>query len=221
MSNISTGVLILPTVLNAPKVPISQTIKPFTSARKDQIIEVAKKLIIDEGVSAVTMRRVARELGISPGNLHYHFPNYGLMLTAIVDAVLAPYLTKFAALKAESQGDPVTALTAVIEYVLDDLGKKETTIFFPELWALANRDDKAEQQMRKLYDIYMSVLVGLINNIRPDLNKKRTKEIALFICALIEGQTVFIGYESTHKQHRRALKDITLTTVLKLVMETD
>jgi AcrR family transcriptional regulator len=207
--------------LNDSKVPSSQKVKPFAGTRKDQIIEVAKKLIIDEGVSAVTMRRVARELGISPGNLHYHFPNYGLMLAAIVDAVLAPYLTRFEALKAESQGDPVTALTAVIEYVLDDLGNKETTMFFPELWVLANRDDKAEQQMRKLYDIYMAVLIGLINNIRPDLSKKRTKEIALFICALVEGQTVFIGYETTHKQHRKALKEITLTTVIKLVMETD
>jgi len=109
----------------------------------------------------------------------------------------------------------------VLEYVLNDLANKETTMFFPELWVLANRNDKAEQQMGKLYDTYMSVLIGLINNIRPDLNKKRTKEIALFICASIEGQTVFIGYETTHKQHRKALKKITLTTIMKLVMETD
>lgn len=216
--NNSTGALIL---TNASKVPSNRKAKQFAGTRKDQIIEVARKLMIDEGLSAVTMRRVARESGISPGNLHYHFSNYGLMLGALLDAVLEPYLIKFEALKAESQGNPVTALTAVLEYVLDDLGNKETTIFFPELWVLANRNDKAEQQMGKLYDTYMGVLIGLIKNIRPDLNKKRTKEIALFICASIEGQTVFIGYETTHKQHRKALKKITLTTIMKLVMETD
>ncbi len=216
--NNSTGALIL---TNASKVPSNRKAKQFAGTRKDQIIEVARKLMIDEGLSAVTMRRVARESGISPGNLHYHFSNYGLMLGALLDAVLEPYLIKFEALKAESQGNPVTALTAVLEYVLDDLGNKETTMFFPELWVLANRNDKAEQQMGKLYDTYMGVLIGLIKNIRPDLNKKRTKEIALFICASIEGQTVFIGYETTHKQHRKALKKITLTTIMKLVMETD
>ena len=216
--NNSTGALIL---TNASKVPSNRKAKQFAGTRKDQIIEVARKLMIDEGLSAVTMRRVARESGISPGNLHYHFSNYGLMLGALLDAVLEPYLIKFEALKAESQGNPVTALTAVLEYVLDDLGNKETTMFFPELWVLANRNDKAEQQMGKLYDTYMGVLIGLIKNIRPDLNKKRTKEIALFICASIEGQTVFIGYETTHKQHRKALKEITLTTIMKLVMETD
>ena len=216
--NNSTGALIL---TNASKVPSNRKAKQFAGTRKDQIIEVARKLMIDEGLSAVTMRRVARESGISPGNLHYHFSNYGLMLGALLDAVLEPYLIKFEALKAESQGNPVTAMTAVLEYVLNDLANKETTMFFPELWVLANRNDKAEQQMGKLYDTYMSVLIGLINNIRPDLNKKRTKEIALFICASIEGQTVFIGYETTHKQHRKALKKITLTTIMKLVMETD
>ena len=163
----------------ASKAPSSQKTTQFTGTRKAQIIDVAKNLMVDEGLSALTMRRVARESGISPGNLHYHFPNYGLMLGALVDAVLEPYLTKFEALKAESQGNPVTALTAVIESVIDDLGNKETTMFFPELWVLANRDDKAEQQMRKLYDAYMDVLIGLINNIRPDLNEKRVKEIAL------------------------------------------
>jgi len=206
---------------NTSKVPSNRKAKQFAGTRKDQIIEVARKLMIDEGLSAVTMRRVARESGISPGNLHYHFSNYGLMLGALLDAVLEPYLIKFEALKAESQGNPVTAMTAVLEYVLNDLANKETTMFFPELWVLANRNDKAEQQMGKLYDTYMSVLIGLIHNIRPDLNKKRTKEIALFICASIEGQTVFIGYETTHKQHRKALKKITLTTIMKLVMETD
>jgi len=75
--------------------------------------------------------------------------------------------------------------------------------------------------MRKLYDTYMNVLIGLINNIRPDLNEKRVKEIALFICASLEGQTVFIGYETTHRQHRKALKEIALKTMINLVIETD
>ena len=217
-SNYSTSALIL-TITSKP--PNRQKAKPFAGSRKDQIIDVARELMIDEGLSAVTMRRVARESGISPGNLHYHFSNYELMLGALLDAVLEPYLIKFETLKAESQGNPVTALTAVLEYVLDDLASKKTAMFFPELWVLANRDDKAEQQMGKLYDTYMGVLIGLINDIRPDLSKKRTKEIALYICASIEGQTVFIGYETTYKQHRKALKKITLTTIMKLVMETD
>jgi len=203
------------------KDPSNQKAKQSAGTRKDQIIEAAKNLMIDEGLSSLTMRRVARELGISPGNLHYHFPTYDLMLGALLEAVLEPYLTKFEGLKAESHGDPIMAFTTVLEYVLNDLGRKETTMFFPELWVLANRDDKGSDGMRKLYDAYMNVLIGLINNIRPDLNEKRVKEIALFICATIEGQTVFIGYKRTHEQHRKVLKEITLTTIMKLVMETD
>ena len=94
-------------------------------------------------------------------------------------------------------------------------------MFFPELWVLANRDAKAAQQMRRLYDTYMDVVAGLIAKARPDLEETRVTEITLFICASIEGQTVFIGYETTHKQHRKALKEIALKTMIKLVMETD
>ena len=67
----------------------------------------------------------------------------------------------------------------------------------------------------------MDVCVGLIAKARPDLDEQRVREIALFICASIEGQTVFIGYETTHKEHRKALKEIALKTMIKLVMETD
>ena len=177
--------------------------------------------MVEEGVSAVTMRRVARETGISPGNLHYHFASYDLLLEELVDWVLAPYLTSFEVLQKESGDDPIRALRATLEYVLDDLENKETTMFFPELWVLANRDSKATQQMRKLYDTYMDVLIGIVSKARPDLTEVRVREIALFICASIEGQTVFIGYETTHQQHRKALKELALTTMTKLVTETD
>lgn len=208
-------------VIAAIKVLADQKDRQPAGSRKAQFLEVARKLMVEEGLSAVTMRRIAREAGISPGNLHYHFPSHDLLLEELFDSILEPYLNMFEVLKAESRDDPMTALKAVLEYVLDDLGHKETTMFFPELWVLANRDDKAAQQMRKLYDTYMDVLIGLIGNARPDLGETRVKEIALFICASIEGQTVFIGYETTHKQHRKALKEIALTTLTKLVMETD
>ena len=208
-------------MIAAIKILAEQRDKQPGGRRRDQILEIAKNLMVDEGVSAVTMRRVAREAGISPGNLHYHFPVYDLLLEELVDWVLAPYLATFEILKADSGNDAIHALRAVLEYVLNDLENKETTMFFPELWVLANRDDKAAQQMRRLYYTYMDVVAGLITKARPDLTDARVREITLFICASIEGQTVFIGYETTHRQHRKALKEIALKTMIKLVMETD
>lgn len=40
---------------------------------RDRILEAARTLFNDEGLAQVSTNRIATELDISPGNLHYHF----------------------------------------------------------------------------------------------------------------------------------------------------
>jgi AcrR family transcriptional regulator len=40
---------------------------------RDRILDAARRLFNDEGLPAVSTHRIAAEVGISPGNLHYHF----------------------------------------------------------------------------------------------------------------------------------------------------
>ncbi len=42
---------------------------------KDKILKAAKKLIVKNGYSAVSSRKIAKESKISVGTLFYHFPN--------------------------------------------------------------------------------------------------------------------------------------------------
>ncbi len=42
---------------------------------KDKILKVAKKLIVKNGYSAISSRRIAKESKISVGTLYHHFPN--------------------------------------------------------------------------------------------------------------------------------------------------
>lgn len=58
------------------------------SARRDQLLAVAARLIASRGYSATTVRDIADEAGILSGSLYHHFSSK----EAILDEILRPFL---------------------------------------------------------------------------------------------------------------------------------
>lgn len=57
---------------------------------RSEVVDAAVRLLDDYGLADLTMRRLARELGVSPGALYWHFANKQDLLGAVSDRVLAP-----------------------------------------------------------------------------------------------------------------------------------
>ena len=52
---------------------------------KDRIVESSRELFNEFGVQAITTNHIAAHLGISPGNLYYHFRNKEDIISSIYD----------------------------------------------------------------------------------------------------------------------------------------
>jgi AcrR family transcriptional regulator len=52
--------------------------------RQRDILEVARRLLSDDGVDALTLGRIARELGIKPPSLYKHFAGKGQLEAALM-----------------------------------------------------------------------------------------------------------------------------------------
>ena len=190
-------------------------------SRVRTILTTARRLLIDEGAAALTMRRVAREVGISPGNLHYYYATRSDLLEDLLTDVIEGYLHQFDELRTAAGVNPSDQLRAVLEFVIGDLSTRDTTLFFPELWAMANREAVAAQQMEALYARYRAVLEELIGRVNPRLTSERSQALALFISASIEGQTMFIGHERPHSRQAETVKQIAVNSFLNLVQHAD
>lgn len=59
--------------------------KPLT---KERIVAAALGLIDSEGLGALSMRRLGKELGVDPMAVYYHVPNKSALYDAIMDEVL-------------------------------------------------------------------------------------------------------------------------------------
>jgi TetR/AcrR family tetracycline transcriptional repressor len=57
---------------------------------KRDVVEAATRLLDSYGIADLTMRRLARELDVSPGALYWHFANKQQLLGAVADRILEP-----------------------------------------------------------------------------------------------------------------------------------
>lgn len=71
---------------------------------KDKILLTSLKLLNEQGVKSVTIRHIAKEMGISHGNLGYHYPN----LDTIIQDLYFQLVSLMNAEIEKLQGDPVS-----------------------------------------------------------------------------------------------------------------
>src|SRR5438093_9069858 len=63
--------------------------KPLSAER---IVEAAIELVADEGLDALSMRRLGAALGVEAMSLYRHFPSKAVLLEAVVGRLLAELL---------------------------------------------------------------------------------------------------------------------------------
>jgi AcrR family transcriptional regulator len=62
-----------------------------SEVRRGQIAEAALKLVVSEGVSALTVKNIAREVGVTPPALYRHYAGKTEILAAALDHIVGIY----------------------------------------------------------------------------------------------------------------------------------
>lgn len=81
---------------------------------RETLVRACLELIRAEGIGAVSLRRVAREAGVSPGAPYHHFPDRSALLTAIAGEGFAMLEQRLVEARARA-ASPSAALTAMTE----------------------------------------------------------------------------------------------------------
>jgi AcrR family transcriptional regulator len=80
--------------MNTPFSPPARNRKPRGQGafRRGEILAVATRIFLEEGVAHATMRRIAAGVGVSPTALYVYFPDKDAILAAIAEAWFAELL---------------------------------------------------------------------------------------------------------------------------------
>jgi AcrR family transcriptional regulator len=95
-------------------------------ARERQVIEASWRVIVRDGVAALTVRNVAREAGLAPSSLRYVFPTQASVREKAIDAVLRQLRERVAAIPADSPDWAPKALEELLP--LDGMRRMELEV---------------------------------------------------------------------------------------------
>jgi AcrR family transcriptional regulator len=160
----------------------------------DSILQAALTVLINEGATAFSIRRIAAACDMKVGNVSYHFPRKEMLVHVLLDDLFKSYDAKLELSVRKPDISVDERLRMVIIMCLDDISSKRTTHLFSELWALANHNEFIAEKVRAFYKSVHDVIGEYVHALNPALTEHEVQTVSLFISASMEGTTPFLGY---------------------------
>lgn len=184
-------------------------------AKRQQILDTAKQMLLDGGVDAFVLRDVAERVGITHGNLQYYFRTKQELMVAIFDQEIAKYT--------DSLQDAVAATTtkrgrlgAIIDAGLKELRSPDTALW-RMVMSMADHSPDMAALLKKENDLYQSVVVKELKQIAPQLSSQRRRQIARIIQAILDGLGIQFVHEDPDSAEMRALESEIKAAIVALV----
>ncbi len=191
-------------------------------ARAEAILDAATAIVIAEGATALSTRRVAARAGVRPGHLQYYFPTRQDLVRALLERYLergAESAERRAA--AIPSAAPEARLEAALDGILADHLSPDHRRFLWELWALAARDPAVAEAMQAFYRSYWRGLVTALLEREPALGRPRAERRAALLVAMLEGLTLFRSRTGGHELPIPFLERELRSVVRKLATDLD
>ena len=143
---------------------------------RQNILDTAKRLFTERGYNAVSVADIAGELGISKGNLTYHFRKKENIMQAIMD-VLDPQMPDTIPSSLVEMNDYIIHLESVTQ---------DNVFYFRNYSQIAGLSEKQREKQRKALNIHRTVMEQALASLKQsgDILKEANYSItteALFL----------------------------------------
>ena len=189
--------------------------------RVADIIQTAQNILVTEGLVNLTIRRVAREMGISIGNLLYYFSSKEDLLQAIIEDVIRGYDEELENEIKLFPDSPEKRFKAFIRYLIADTKKPEVRGFFYQFWGLSTHNEQCACLRQDMYKHFQELTMGLLEDVQPDMPESELGTLALSVITCLEGLHVTLGSGEQLIGQYPTLGDLVYTQIMRNVRIAD
>ncbi|MCE9650920.1 MAG: TetR/AcrR family transcriptional regulator [Parvibaculum sp.] len=140
-------------------------------SNRERILELSLRLLNEEGAQAAGTTRIARVLGISPGNLYYHFKNR----EEIVRGLFAGLEAEFRSMMVDDVVAPISPARFAAFYLRSFDVAWKYRFFFGGLHHLLRQDEELALAYRDLQTWALDELENIVRQLARDGSMARPK----------------------------------------------
>jgi AcrR family transcriptional regulator len=182
-----------------------------------RILRAARRLFVREGGAAFSARGVAKEAGVSLGAVQHFFPSKDALLAATLEHVLAEIRRAYERLQEELPFNAEARLLGVIDLLVADVERQDSRKFFLGLHALSCHNAFAERLLSAMCVHHQRRLASFIGAAGPHLTEQQCLDLALQLCAMLDGLMIYTSPRSRTIKPRQRLAGVVKQSVLRLI----
>lgn len=172
--------------------PKSRATRKKGAARRQQIVDIARQILIEAGEGGLVLRDVAEKAGITHGNLQYYFATKDDLIVAVFDQEVLRYTRSMHDAVNQTSTKEGT-ISAIIDSALTEMRSESTTLWMM-LSSLARQNEALRGILKTANDRYDQSLAEVLGRIDVALSEQRRGHLAQMIRMMIDGLGVQSAY---------------------------
>jgi TetR/AcrR family transcriptional repressor of nem operon len=178
----------------APAAVMSETRSTKGAATRDQILNVAARLIHVQGYQSTSLDDVLRESGVGKGNFYYYFKSKEDLGYAIIGRITQAFVERsLGPAFADAEADPVAQIHAFLDRVLEAQRQRNCIggcVMGNLASELSDVHEGFRQRLAGIFDLWRVQLAEVVSRgqargrLRADMDASR---VAQFLVAGLEG----------------------------------
>ena len=185
------------------------------SPTAQRALDCLEELALDKGLDGLSMRDVAKRVGISLAALQYHYPVKAELIDAFITSKVDEYRYHIRELLAvEVQGPQ---LPRVVRFTLAaDRTEADRGSLWLMIHARAQHDETTARSLQRAMQAYLEMLQDVVQEDYPDLSGPQAMMVATLVASLLDGATsMFMAAEDLGVDHA-GLVEATVQAVLAI-----
>ena len=157
------------------------------AARVVEIARTGTEIVLEEGFSSLTKRRVAKRLGIAHGNVGYYFPTRESLWRAVIDYEISEVDDKYPSDLKTDTNDPQSSFDEYLSIYMVSYEDRQFGYFFAHLEAYAETNSAIARLRDEMYEGFLQRIIERVRPLCSGADDEQIELRALTVMALFEG----------------------------------